>query len=96
MVAGLTPVMPSGAVYMMVGVELDKFPHISTAVDFMEKLMLEESVYILPGEVSNITLLSAKGIIRIINGFASSICQSNWHKHWLAIYYHFHYMCYSL
>ena len=44
--------MPSGALYMMVGVELDKFPHISTAVDFMEKLMLEESVYILPGEVS--------------------------------------------
>ena len=45
--------MPSGALYMMVGVELDKFPHISTVVDFMEKLMLEESVYILPGEVSN-------------------------------------------
>ena len=52
MVAGLTPVMPSGALYMMVGIELDRFPHISTAVDFMEKLMLEESVYILPGEVS--------------------------------------------
>ena len=52
MVAGLTPVMPSGALYMMVGIELDKFPHLSTAVDFMEQLMLEESVYILPGEVS--------------------------------------------
>ena len=51
MVAGLTPVMPSGALYMMVGIELDKFPHISTGIDFMEKLMLEESVYILPGEV---------------------------------------------
>ena len=79
MVAGLIPVMPSGALYMMVGIELDKFPHISTAVDFMEKLMLEESVYILPGEVSNYyglmvaTLLSVKSIIRIINGFASPI-----------------------
>ena len=52
MVAGLTPVMPSGALYMMVGIELNMFPHITTAVDFMEKLMLEESVYILPGEVS--------------------------------------------
>ena len=49
--------MPSGALYMMVGVELDKFPHITTAVDFMEKLMLEESVYIIPGEVSNYTNL---------------------------------------
>ena len=53
MAAGLTPVMPSGALYMMVGVELDKFPHITTAVDFMDQLMLEESVYILPGEVSS-------------------------------------------
>ena len=53
MVAGLTPVMPSGALYMMVGIELDKFPHISTGIDFMEKLMFEESVYILPGEVSD-------------------------------------------
>ena len=53
MVAGLTPVMPSGALYMMIGIELDKFPHISTGIDFMQKLMLEESVYILPGEVSD-------------------------------------------
>ena len=58
MAAGLTPVMPSGALYMMVGVELDKFPHITTTVDFMEKLMLEESVYILPGEVSDALLLT--------------------------------------
>ena len=58
MVAGLTPVMPSGALYMMVGIELNKFPHITTAVDFMEKLMLEESVYILPGEVSDLVAMN--------------------------------------
>ena len=52
MVSGLTPVMPSGALYMMVGVELSKFPHINTTVEFMEKLMFEESVFILCGEVS--------------------------------------------
>jgi len=51
-VDGLTPVMPSGALYMMVGVELSKFPDISTTVEFMEKLMSEESVFILCGEVS--------------------------------------------
>ena len=50
--------MPSGALYMMVGVELDKFPHITTTIDFMEKLMLEESVYILSGEVSDALLLT--------------------------------------
>ncbi|XP_065913496.1 tyrosine aminotransferase-like isoform X3 [Dysidea avara] len=49
-VGGLTPVMPSGALYMMVGVELSKFPHINTTVEFMEKLMSEESVFILCGE----------------------------------------------
>jgi len=38
--------------YMMVGVELSKFPHINSTVEFMEKLMSEESVFILPGEVS--------------------------------------------
>ena len=53
MVGGLTPVMPSGALYMMVGVELSKFPHINTTVEFMEKLMSEESVFILCGEVSD-------------------------------------------
>lgn len=53
MVDGLTPVMPSGALYMMVGVELSKFPHINTTVEFMEKLMSEESVFILCGEVSD-------------------------------------------
>ena len=67
MVAGLTPVMPSGALYMMVGIELDKFPHISTAVDFMEKLMLEESVYILPGEVSAMNNVLINHIHRINN-----------------------------
>ena len=54
--------MPSGALYMMVGVELDKFPHITTAVDFMQKLMLEESVYILPGEVSDKVIFVAAKI----------------------------------
>ena len=50
--AGLKPYNPNGAMYMMVGVELSKFPHINSTVEFMEKLMCEESVFILPGEVS--------------------------------------------
>ena len=51
-VAGLKPYNPNGAMYMMFGVELSKFPHINSTVQFMEKLMCEESVFILPGEVS--------------------------------------------
>ena len=51
-VVGLKPYNPTGAMYMMVGIELSKFPRINSAVEFMEKLMSEESVFILPGEVS--------------------------------------------
>jgi len=51
-VVGLNPYNPTGAMYMMVGIELSKFPHINSTVEFMEKLMSEESVFILPGEVS--------------------------------------------
>ena len=57
MVDGLTPVMPSGALYMMVGVELSKFPHINTTVEFMEKLMSEESIFILCGEVGALSII---------------------------------------
>ena len=50
-VAGLKPVMPAGAMYMMVGIELDQYPSLTSAVDFMEQLMSEQSVFCLPGEV---------------------------------------------
>lgn len=50
-VPGLNPVMPSGAMYMMVGIELKHFPNLKTAIDLMEKLMSEQSVFCLPGEV---------------------------------------------
>ena len=57
MVDGLTPVMPSGALYMVVGVELSKFPLINTTVEFMEKLMSEESVFVLCGEVRPLSII---------------------------------------
>jgi len=50
-VPGLNPVMPSGAIYMMVGIKLKHFPNLNTAIDLMEKLMSEQSVFCLPGEV---------------------------------------------
>ena len=50
-VPGLNPVMPAGAMYMMVGIDLRHYPLLMSAVDFMEKLMSEQSVFCLPGEV---------------------------------------------
>ena len=48
---GLNPVMPAGAMYMMVGIDLERYPLLTSTVDFMEQLMSEQSVFCLPGEV---------------------------------------------
>ena len=50
-VPGLSPVMPAGAMYMMVGIDLEHYPLLTSAVNFMEQLMSEQSVFCLPGEV---------------------------------------------
>lgn len=35
---------------MMVGIEFDKFPTISTCLEFMRGLAMEQSVFVFPGE----------------------------------------------
>lgn len=53
-IPGLTPIRPSGAMYLMVRIELDKFPDFSSDVQFTEVLMSEESVFCLPATVSQL------------------------------------------
>lgn len=48
---GLTPYMPQGAMYMLVEIDMDKFPMFKNGLDFAKKMMEEESVFCLPGEV---------------------------------------------
>lgn len=48
---GLVPVNPQGAMYMMVGIEIEKFKDIENDVQFSAKLLDEENVVCLPGEV---------------------------------------------
>lgn len=48
---GLTPYMPQGAMYMIVEIEMTKFPMFNDGLDFAKKMMEEESVFCLPGEV---------------------------------------------
>jgi len=45
---GLEPIKPSGAMYMMVRIDLDSFPDFANDIDFTERLMTEESVFCLP------------------------------------------------
>ncbi|XP_077451582.1 tyrosine aminotransferase isoform X7 [Stigmatopora argus] len=47
-VPGLKPIMPSGAMYLMVGIDIEHFPDFQDDVDFTEKLVTEQSVFCLP------------------------------------------------
>ncbi|KAK7892092.1 hypothetical protein WMY93_024055 [Mugilogobius chulae] len=47
-VPGLNPVMPSGAMYLMVGIDMEHFPDFKNDVDFTERLVTEQSVFCLP------------------------------------------------
>lgn len=47
-VPGLKPVMPQGAMYMMVGLDMKHFPEFKSDVDLTERLVTEQSVFCLP------------------------------------------------
>lgn len=51
-VKGLHPYMPDGTMYLMVKIELEHFPEYSTGLEFVSRMMEEESVFCLPGDVS--------------------------------------------
>ncbi|XP_023346899.1 tyrosine aminotransferase [Eurytemora carolleeae] len=52
-VPGLMPVMPQGAMYMMVKVDMSRFPMFRSDLDFVERLVSEQSVFCLPGKCFN-------------------------------------------
>jgi tyrosine aminotransferase len=49
-VRGLRPIMPAGAMYMMVGIDMAHFPDFTSDVDFTQKLVSEQSVFCLPAQ----------------------------------------------
>lgn len=49
-VAGLKPLMPKGAMYMMVGIDIENFPEFENEMDFLQLLVREQSVFCLPGK----------------------------------------------
>lgn len=50
-VPGLRPVRPRGAFYLMVGLELERFPEFANEVDFFRTLVEEQSVMCIPASV---------------------------------------------
>ena len=49
-IPGLKPVMPQGAMYMMIGIDMDCFPEFKTDLEFTERLVTEQSVFCLPAK----------------------------------------------
>lgn len=51
---GLTPVRPQGAMYVMVGIDMKRFPGFQSEVEFSRELLREQAVMVLPGSVFGI------------------------------------------
>ncbi|XP_031827481.1 tyrosine aminotransferase [Nomia melanderi] len=49
-IPGLKPIMPTGAMYMMVYIDLASFPGFNSDLEFVQRLLIEESVFCLPGQ----------------------------------------------
>ncbi|CAG8677900.1 308_t:CDS:2, partial [Racocetra fulgida] len=56
-IRGLHVIVPQGAMYMMVGINVEEFKDIKDDLEFTEKLLEEESVMCLPGRVSSFSYL---------------------------------------
>ena len=57
-IRGLKPVMPTGAMYMMIGIDIDNFPEYNTELHFVQDLVKEQSVFCLPGQVNKLYYIS--------------------------------------
>ncbi|KAH8235999.1 hypothetical protein KR032_012244 [Drosophila birchii] len=60
-VRGLKPVMPNGAMYMMIGVDIERFPAFNGDTHFVQELVNEQSVFCLPG-----SCFEYPGYVRIV------------------------------
>ncbi|XP_049513067.1 tyrosine aminotransferase isoform X2 [Dermacentor silvarum] len=49
-IPGLRPVMPQGAMYLLVGLDVNRFPKFASDTEFVLALFAEESVLCLPGQ----------------------------------------------
>lgn len=58
---GLNPIMPDGAMYMMVGIDIEHFPAFKSDTHFVQELVNEQSVFCLPG-----TCFECPNFMRII------------------------------
>ncbi|XP_076448887.1 tyrosine aminotransferase-like [Babylonia areolata] len=60
-IPGLKPVMPQGAMYMMVGISMAHFPEFESDIQFVETMVTEQSVFCLPA-----TCFQYPGYFRVV------------------------------
>lgn len=48
-IVGLKCIMPKGAMYLMVGIDMSMFPHFKSEMEFAQALVDEQQVFVLPG-----------------------------------------------
>lgn len=53
-IPGLKPIMPMGAMYLMVAIKIQNFPEYPNELEFVQDLVAEQSVFCLPGRCFNI------------------------------------------
>lgn len=58
---GLRPIMPNGAMYMMVAIDMNKFPEFENDAQLVERMVSEQSVFCLPGMIFQIP-----GFVRLV------------------------------
>lgn len=61
MMPGLKAIMPQGAMYMMVGIDMKAFPEFNNDVELTEKMVTEQSVFCLPA-----TCFQYPGYFRVV------------------------------
>lgn len=49
-VPGLQLIVPQGAMYVMVKIDVDRYPDLQDDCEFVQKLLDEEAVFVLPGQ----------------------------------------------
>ncbi|CRK94414.1 CLUMA_CG007921, isoform A, partial [Clunio marinus] len=71
---GLIPIMPKGSMFVMIKIELEKFPKFPTCRDFADGLISEQSVLLFPGDPGfNFAGPLEKGILLVHSVFLRSM-----------------------
>ncbi|XP_022244580.1 tyrosine aminotransferase-like [Limulus polyphemus] len=86
-VPGLNPIMPAGAMYMMVGIDMDRFGEFKSDLEFVERMVSEQSVFCLPG-----TCFNYPDFIRIVLTVPEEQMQEACER--IADFCNHHYECY--